>query len=203
MKRWLAHYDADVAPTLVPYPDRTLLDYLADLARSQRDTPALLFKGASMSYGELEQQSDAFAAALASIGVRPGDRIALLLPNCPQFMVAQYGIWKAGGIVVALNPIYSERELEAALDVVWRLDRHRAHALLSARQECPGADAGSTRHRHIDQGIPPGPAADPLHAVQGKEGRPSGHARQRRSLVAGSAAGAPILATAGGHGPAR
>ena len=115
MKRWLTHYDADVAPTLVPYPDRTLLDYLADLARSERDAPALLFKGTSISYGELERQSDAFAAALASIGVRPGDRIALLLPNCPQFMVAQYGIWKAGGIVVALNPIYSERELDAAL----------------------------------------------------------------------------------------
>ena len=115
MKRWLTHYDADVAPTLVPYPDRTLLDYLADLARSERDAPALLFKGASISYGDLERQSDAFAAALASIGVRPGDRIALLLPNCPQFMVAQYGIWKAGGIVVALNPIYSERELDAAL----------------------------------------------------------------------------------------
>ena len=46
---------------------------------------------------------------------RPGDRVALLLPNCPQFLVAQFGIWKAGGIVVALNPIYSERELEAAL----------------------------------------------------------------------------------------
>ena len=115
MKPWLTHYDADVASTLAPYPDRTLLDYLADLARSQGDIPALLFKGASMSYGELDKQSDAFAAALGSIGVRPGDRIALLLPNCPQFMVAQYGIWKAGGIVVALNPIYSERELEAAL----------------------------------------------------------------------------------------
>jgi long-chain acyl-CoA synthetase len=68
-----------------------------------------------MSYAELESQSDAFAAALASLGVRPGDRIALLLPNCPQFFVAQFGIWKAGGIVVALNPIYSERELEAAV----------------------------------------------------------------------------------------
>jgi len=115
MKRWLAQYDPDVAPSLAPYPDRTLLDYLADLARDHGDKPALLFKGASMSYAELESQSDAFAAALASRGVRPGDRIALLLPNCPQFLVAQFGIWKAGGIVVALNPIYTERELEAAL----------------------------------------------------------------------------------------
>jgi len=115
VNRWLAHYDADVAPTLAPYPDRTLLDYLSDLARDHGDKPALLFKGASMSFAELEKQSDAFAAALAAIGVGPGDRIALVLPNCPQFLVAQYGIWKAGAIVVALNPIYSERELEGAL----------------------------------------------------------------------------------------
>jgi long-chain acyl-CoA synthetase len=115
VKPWLSHYDADVAPTVEPYPDRTLLDYLADLARDRGDGPALLFKGTAMSYAELESQSDAFAAALTSLDVKPGDRIALLLPNCPQFLVAQFGTWKAGGIVVALNPIYTERELEAAL----------------------------------------------------------------------------------------
>ncbi len=69
-----------------------------------------------MSYRQLEAESNAFAAALAALGVRPGDRVALLLPNCPQFFVAEFGIWKAGGIVVALNPTYSERELETALD---------------------------------------------------------------------------------------
>jgi long-chain acyl-CoA synthetase len=115
VKRWLAKYDPDVAASVAPYPDRTLPDYLADLARDRGDEPAVLFKGASMSYAELHSQSDAFAAALAALGVRPGDRIALLLPNCPQFLVAEFGVWKAGGIVVALNPIYTERELEAAL----------------------------------------------------------------------------------------
>ena len=50
-----------------------------------------------MSYGQLDAESDAFAAALAADGVRPGDRVALLLPNCPQFFVAEFGIWKAGG----------------------------------------------------------------------------------------------------------
>jgi long-chain acyl-CoA synthetase len=115
VKRWLAKYDPDVAHSVAPYPERTLLDYLADLARERGNEAAILFKGAAMSYAELESQSNAFAAALVSLGVRPGDRIALLLPNCPQFLVAQYGVWKTGGIVVALNPIYSERELEAAL----------------------------------------------------------------------------------------
>ena len=76
----------------------------------------MLFKGATVSYARLEAESDAFGAALVAMGVRKGDRVALLLPNCPQFLVAEFGIWKAGGIVVALNPTYSERELEQALD---------------------------------------------------------------------------------------
>src|SRR5688500_5255814 len=115
VKPWLAHYDPGVPHSLAPYPDKTLLDYLAPLARDHGGKPALLFKGTSYSYGELEAQSDAFAAALVAQGIRQGDRVALLLPNCPQFFVAEFGAWKAGAIVVPLNPIYSERELEATL----------------------------------------------------------------------------------------
>jgi len=113
---WLAHYDSDVKPSLEPYPDKTLLDYLAALAADHGDKPALFFKGATVSYARLETESDAFGAALAAMGVRKGDRVALVLPNCPQFLVAEFGVWKVGGIVVALNPTYSERELEQALD---------------------------------------------------------------------------------------
>jgi long-chain acyl-CoA synthetase len=115
-KPWLPHYDPDVPPSLAPYPDRTLLDYLDDLAAAHGRAPALLFKGTSVTYGELQAQSDAFAAALVSLGVRPRDRVALVLPNAPQFFVCEFGAWKAGATVVPLNPIYSERELEAALD---------------------------------------------------------------------------------------
>ena len=113
---WLERYDDDVRRSLEPYPDKSLLDYLRSLASEHGDKPALLFKGATVSYGRLEAESDAFGAALAAMGIRKGDRVALLLPNCPQFLVAEFGIWKAGGIVVALNPTYSEREIEQALD---------------------------------------------------------------------------------------
>jgi long-chain acyl-CoA synthetase len=113
---WLAHYDSDVNPSLEPYPEKTLLDYLKALASDHGDKPALLFKGATVSYARLEAESDAFGAALAAMGLRKGDRVALLLPNCPQFLIAEFGVWKAGGIVVALNPTYSEREIEQALD---------------------------------------------------------------------------------------
>ncbi len=112
---WRLHYDAGVPATLEPYPSRTLLDYLADAARARPDSPALLFKGAKVTYAALERLSDACAAAFAALGVRRGDRVALLLPNCPQFFVAQFGAWKLGAIAAPLNPIYTEHELEGPL----------------------------------------------------------------------------------------
>ena len=95
-KPWLAQYDADVPHSLQPYPEKTLLDYLAALAREHPLRPALLFKGGEMSYGQLARDSDAFAAALTELGVRHGDRVALVVPNCPQFLVAEMGAWKVG-----------------------------------------------------------------------------------------------------------
>ena len=114
-KPWLAKYDADVPHSLQPYPDKTLLDYLSALARDHASKPALLFKGAEVSYARLQRESDAFAAALVALGVKKGDRVALVLPNCPQFFVAEVGAWKAGAVVCPVNPTYTERELEHAL----------------------------------------------------------------------------------------
>ena len=112
---WLEHYDADVPATLEPYPDRALLDYLGDTARQWPDRPVLLFKGATVSYAQLERLSDSFAAALVDLGLRPGDRLALCLPNCPQFLITEIGAWKAGAIACPFNPTYTDREMEAAL----------------------------------------------------------------------------------------
>ena len=112
---WLEGYDEGVPATLEPYPERTLLDYLSESTRNWPDRPALLFKGASVSYRQLEQDSDAFAAALVAIGVKRGDRVALCLPNCPQFFVAEFAAWKAGAIVCPFNPTYTDREMVEAL----------------------------------------------------------------------------------------
>ncbi len=112
---WLAHYDPGVPTTLAPYPNRTLLDYVAEAARHRPDSPALLFKGAKVSYGELDRLSDACASAFTALGISRGDRVGLLLPNCPQFFIAQFGAWKIGAIVAPLNPIYTEHELEGPL----------------------------------------------------------------------------------------
>ena len=113
--QWLQHYDQGVPDTLSPYPERTLLDDLAEAVAERPGAPALLFKGRTVTHGELDRLSDAFAAALAGLGVAPGDRVALLLPNCPQFLIGELGAWKAGAILVPLNPIYTEQELEGAL----------------------------------------------------------------------------------------
>ncbi|HEY7284381.1 MAG TPA: long-chain fatty acid--CoA ligase [Vicinamibacterales bacterium] len=112
---WLGHYDPGVPATLAPYPERTLTDYLGDAAREQSDSPAIYFKGTTLTFADVERLSDAGAAAFASLGVRPGDRVALVLPNCPQFVIAQFALWKIGAIVAPLNPTYSEGELEVPL----------------------------------------------------------------------------------------
>ena len=114
-KLWTSHYDAGVPTSVAPYPDRTLLDYLDETAHDHPGRAALLFKGRTVSYGELGSLSDAFAAHLVSLGVKRGDRVAICLPNCPQFSIAQYGAWKVGAIVCPFNPTYTEREMEDAL----------------------------------------------------------------------------------------
>src|SRR5207253_9906020 len=112
---WLAHYDADVPPTLAPYPNRTLVDAVAEFGRTHSDRTAILFTGALVAYGEPDRLSDACAAAFAALGIARGDRVGLLLPNCPQLFIAQFGAWKLGAIVAPLNPIYTEHELEGPL----------------------------------------------------------------------------------------
>lgn len=117
-KPWLKHYEPGLPHTLRPYPEQTLLDVMSDTVRQRPDHTALIFKGARMSYARLEQLTNAFGAALMAQGVRKGDRVALLLPNSPQSIIAQLGVWKAGAIVCPLNSLYTPRELEAALNEI-------------------------------------------------------------------------------------
>lgn len=129
MRPWLAHYDSDVPQTLVPYPERTLLEYLADHAHEHAHEPGLIFEGTRISWAELDRLSDAFAASLVELGVVAGDRVALILPNCPQFLIAEFGSWKVGAVVAPLNPVYTEQELSTLLassgaKVVVVLTRH-------------------------------------------------------------------------------
>jgi long-chain acyl-CoA synthetase len=104
-----------VPRTLSPYPAKTLVDYLREHAAAAPAADAVLFKGHRLSYAQLDRLSDRFAAALAGLGVRRGDPVALILPNCPQFLIAEFGVWKAGATVLPLNPLYTAAELSAPL----------------------------------------------------------------------------------------
>ena len=109
---WFKHYDAGVPRTLEPYPDKTLFEDVADVAKERPGHRMIWFKGKWMSYKQIDHLSDVLAAGLAANGVKKGDRVAMLMPNSPNIVIGQLAIWKAGAISVPINPLYSESELE-------------------------------------------------------------------------------------------
>jgi long-chain acyl-CoA synthetase len=108
---WYKHYDPGVPRSVGAYPEGTLLDAVDAATRERPNAPALLYKGRAVSWKQLSDASDAFACALAALGVTRGDRIACVLPNCPQFFIGELAAWKLGAIWTPLNPTYTEDEL--------------------------------------------------------------------------------------------
>lgn len=92
--------------------EKPLHEYLRRHARTQPDKPAYLWYGGVLSYAELDRLSDRFAARLASLGVRKGDRVVLFLSNCPQYAICHFGIQKLGAIVSPCSPLFKRHELE-------------------------------------------------------------------------------------------
>lgn len=113
-KAWISRYDSGV-PASLNYPEWTVPDLLRHSADRFANSPALLFYGTCLSYGELDDLTTRFARGLRQLGVGQGDRVALMLPNIPQTVIAYYGILKAGAIVVPTNPLYVEREIQTQL----------------------------------------------------------------------------------------
>ena len=111
MASWTAQYDPGVPESLHPYPAGTLVDFVRESAAQAPDAPALFFKGTQLSNAELHRLSDRLAASLVRDGVARGDRVAFLLPNSPQFLIAELAVWKAGATVLPLNPMYTGSEL--------------------------------------------------------------------------------------------
>lgn len=107
---WTAHYDKGV-PATIDYPPQPLFRFLEEAARLYPDRACTIFKGAVISFREMNELSDRLATALADMGVKKGDRIGIFMPNTPQFVMAYFGILKAGGVVVATNPLYTPPEI--------------------------------------------------------------------------------------------
>jgi long-chain acyl-CoA synthetase len=130
---WLASYPEDVPHSLAPFPEKSLYSLLEDSARRFPDRPAVVFcvPGAPMAktltYGQVIEEVDQFSRILASLGVRRGDRVGLVLPNCPQYVIGYYAALRIGAVVVGNNPLYTERELthqlkDAGIEVCVTLD---------------------------------------------------------------------------------
>jgi len=123
---WFKHWPAGV-PQTIDYPRIPLDQVLRDTAAKYPERTAVTYFDHQMSYAELDAESDAFAAALQEMGVVKGDRVALFLPNVPQFVVAFFGTLKARAVVTSVNPLHKEREvahqlMDAGAETIVALD---------------------------------------------------------------------------------
>ncbi len=111
---WHRSYVSGI-PKEINLEDITIPEILSRTAQKFPNRIALIFLGKKITYKELDRLANRFAHALASLGLTGGDRIALLLPNIPQVVIAYFGAWRAGLVPVPINPLYTDREIEHQL----------------------------------------------------------------------------------------
>lgn len=112
---WLLHYE-DGVPYSLNYPSQPLFRFLDIADRRFPNAIATIYFDSTLSYRRLRRHANRFANALTAHGIKKGDRVALLLPNCPQFVIGYYGALKAGAVLVNLNPLTEQAELQHQLD---------------------------------------------------------------------------------------
>jgi len=108
---WYKSYAKGI-PRQINYESTPMPAALARTAREFPDKTALIFVDSKVSYRQLDEMANRFANALIDMGVKPGDKVAMLMPNMPQLVAATYGAWRAGAVVVMNNPLYTDVELE-------------------------------------------------------------------------------------------
>lgn len=111
-KPWLSHYDEGV-PAVIDLPDVSLVDVFKNAVASYGDATCLICKDVSMTYNTVDDLSDRMARFLLTQGLQKGDRVGIFLPNTPEFVISYYGILKAGGVVMAINPAFRPGEVKS------------------------------------------------------------------------------------------
>ena len=111
---WVHHYEQGV-PAHIDIPDHPLTWILDQTVSRYPAQTAFIYYGTSMSYAQFSSLANRFAASLQRLGIQKGDRVAIALPNIPQYPIAFYGALRAGAIVVPTNPLYTEREMQYQL----------------------------------------------------------------------------------------
>ena len=110
-KPWLNSYEAGVKRT-IDFEKVTMSDCLARTAEKYPNTDGLIYFSTKISFESFNNQVNKMANALIALGVKPGDKVSLLLPNVPQVAIATYAVWRIGAVLVQNNPLYTDTELE-------------------------------------------------------------------------------------------
>jgi long-chain acyl-CoA synthetase len=157
-KPWYKFWPEGV-PKHIDYPEIPLFQFLRDTAGKYPDKTAIVYFDRKITYKELDTITDKFATALTDFGVKKGDKVAIFLPNIPQFIMAYYGAIKTGAIATAISPLYKEREVEHQLndseaetivvldllypivEKVWQKTKLKRVIVASLKEYMPGATA--------------------------------------------------------------
>ena len=162
---WTRSYAEGVPEDLDPVSG-SLIDIVEASARDYPDVPALEFFGRTTSYRDLDEQIRRAAAGLRDLGVGPGDPVAIVLPNCPQHIVAFYAILRVGAVVVEHNPLYTPRAASEAVRRPRCQARHRVDEGRQVGSGLPrrprGEEPGLSGHHHGDA-VPDAPHDPPAH----------------------------------------
>jgi long-chain acyl-CoA synthetase len=128
---WFKLYDKGV-PHHIDYPAISLVGMLEEAAQKYPNSPCTIFKGAVITYREMDKLTNQLAAGITGLGVKKGDRVGIFMPNTPQFVITFFAILKAGGVVVAVNPLYAVREIihqvnDAGIEVMFVMSNFYNH----------------------------------------------------------------------------
>ena len=206
---WLDHYDYWV-PHHTNYPRRPLYEILRRAAAEGGELPATTFLGADLTFGELKDKADRLATALARHGVVKGDRVGIMLPNCPQYLIGVFAVLRLGAIVVNINPAYAAPEVEhlvrdSGIRMLLTLDRLApavaalrsgtnletivitALSEYSAEAKPPAAIAQTIRLADLHRRIHDDRSAARRHRSRRRRGGPAIHRRHDRRAEGGDA----------------
>jgi long-chain acyl-CoA synthetase len=139
---WLKHYSPEM-PTSVDYREAPLYTLLEDAATRHPDLPAVRFYHQQLTYAQVWSAAQRFATALAGLGVAKGDRVALMMPNCPQYVIAYFGTLLVGGTVAQVSPLYTPREVD------YLLSDSGAETIVVADVLTPIIGAASVKPRNV------------------------------------------------------
>jgi len=170
-KLWLDSWPEGM-PRKLDFPNKPLYEFLRDNAQRHPRKTAINYYGGEITFRQLDDLSDRFAAALNDFGLKQGGRVSLYLENCPQFVIAYFGALKAGGVVVAANPMFKEDELlyelkDSGTEIIVVLD-HLYPRVREVQKKIPLSRVIVTSYHDFlpaDPGLPLHPSMQPPKAV--------------------------------------